>query len=412
MFKLVSLATRNLWRNLRRTLITLAAISFGLAMIMMTMNIATGSYRDMTVNGISQLAGHVVVQADGWQQERDDALRIERASEVAAVMAERYPEATVTTRAFLNGLLVAPLGSVGVAMSAFDAVAEAPITDLDNKLVEGAWLDPDSGTDLVIGEEMARTLQVGLGDKVVYMGQHSGDEVDSRLFRVSGIFKTGASELDGFVAAVNLSAAQELMGQPDTAHQVALHVPSPEASAEATEALAAALADRPELEVLSWRQAISEIAAMIEVDKLSNHVMLAIIGLIVAMGVLNTVLMSVLERTREFGVMLALGVKPRRLATIVLLEGAVLGAIGAVLGWALGLLFTWPLVVYGIDYGAMMGEAMTSGGVVMSSVMKAAWDWERMGVAAVLTVVATWLAAAWPAWRVTSLQPVDAMRHV
>ena len=141
--------------------------------------------------------------------------------------------------------------------------------------------------------------------------------------------------------------------------------------------------------------------------------MLGIIGLIVAMGVLNTVLMSALERTREFGVMLAIGMRPRRVAQIVLLEGLVLGALGALVGVAFGLLITWPTVVYGLDFGAMMGgESMDAGGVVIDSVIRAGWDIKRMSVTAVMAVLVTIASAAWPAYHVARLQPVDALKHV
>ena len=128
------------------------------------------------------------------------------------------------------------------------------------------------------------------------------------------------------------------------------------------------------------------------------------------MGVLNTVLMSVMERTREFGVLMAIGMRPRKLAVMVLCEGLVLGVISAIAGLALGALFTWPTVVYGIDYTAYMGETTEFAGVAISSVIRAAWDFPRMAGYACFAVIFTGITAAWPAWQVSRLTPMDALR--
>jgi ABC-type lipoprotein release transport system permease subunit len=406
---LLRLAMRNLWRNGRRTALTMAAIAFGFALAVFTLNLTTGSYNDMIRAGISQQAGHVVVQAAGYQADPDDALRVARASEVVTALAAIDPGAVVTRRVNLRGLVVSPSGSVGAGVVAVDPVAERSLSMIPDRIVDGAWLDDDD-RGVLIGRAMADRLGVGVGDKLVYMGQHGGTEVASRLFRVKGIFRTGSADMDGFVAFVHVHAGSELLGAPDTVHQVALHLTEPERAAEATAAARAALS-RSELEVLDWRAALPEMGAMIEVDRTSNEFMLYAITLIVAMGVVNTVLMSVLERTREFGVLLAIGVRRRTIAQLVLLEGFVLGVLGTGLGLLLGVALSYPLVTYGLDFSSFMGsEAYDAGGVVISAVIKGAWDVPRIVRFGVLSVLWTVLAAAWPAWRTSRFQPVDAMR--
>lgn len=408
--RLLMLALRNLSRNMRRTVITLAAISFGLAMMIATITLQTGSYDEMIDQAIRQMAGHVVVQGAGYQDEKDDEIVIRGASAVRASLSEAFPGATVAQRAILGGLLVSPSNSVGAGVQGIDPEAEAAVGELDDKLVDGAWLDDDD-RGIVIGERMAESLEVEVGDKLVYMGQYAGADVTSRLFRVKGIFRTGSADMDGFLALARLEAAQELMALDDVAHQVSVHLTTAEGSEDAA-LQAAALVARDDLEVLSWRQALPELYALIQVDRNSGDVMLGILGLIVAMGVLNTVLMSVLERTREFGVMMGIGMRPRQIAGVVLLEGALLGALGAVIGVSLGAALSWPLVTYGIDYSAYTGgETMESAGVVMSSVIKGGWNPWRTSVYCFATVLFTALAAAYPAWHVTRLQPVEAIRH-
>lgn len=409
---MIRLAARNLFRNTRRTLITLLGIAFGLGMVEVTITLQAGQYADMLEAGVSSLAGHVVVQQDGWQDDRDEERVLSGAGGVAEALRGAFPEATVTSRLLLGGLLTSPRGSVGAALTGVDAGAEAAVQTIDERVREGTWLDGD-GRGIVIGEKMAESLQVKLGDKVVWMGQHGDEtEVQSRLFRVKGVFRTGAPELDGFVAFADLPAAQEVYGTPDVAHQVAVHLRNPDDTA-ATHARAAALfAARPELDVLDWEHAIPEIVAMIAVDRTSNNVIMFIIGSIVAMGALNTLLMSALERTREFGVMLALGLKPGQLGRLLLTEGLLIGVLGACLGLLFGALLSWPLVDIGLDYRSVLGETYETGGVVLSGLIKGRWHPSRGLEYAGYAVLMATFAALYPAWFVTRLQPVEAMRHV
>jgi len=150
---------------------------------------------------------------------------------------------------------------------------------------------------------------------------------------------------------------------------------------------------------------------MIAVDKQSNDAIMMILGIIVALGVLNAILMSTLERTREFGVMMAVGMPARRVAALVLTEGALLGVFGMAFGVLLGM---WPslyLIETGLDMRASMGETYEVGGIAVSALIKGAWDVPRISQYAIGVVLFTILAAAWPAWRVSRLTPVDAMRH-
>jgi ABC-type lipoprotein release transport system permease subunit len=410
---LLVLAIRNLFRNTRRTLITVAAIAFGLGLVHMMITLQTGQYADMVRMGVSSLAGHVVVGADGYHEQQDSDLVVTGASAVGARLHEIFPDAVVAPRLMIGGLLTSARGSVGVGLAGIDPVAEAAIQDLDDKVRAGTWLSGDPG-GILVGVELADSLDVEVGDKVVYMGQHGEQtEMTSRLFRVEGVFRTGGAELDGFAAFAPIAAVQEVFGTPDVANQVTLHLASPDDADSATEKVRTLLAERADLEVLHWKEAISDIWGLIQVDQVSGDISLAILGTIVAMGVLNTVLMSALERTREFGVMLSLGMKPRRLAALILLEGATIGVLGALLGALVGLGLSWPLVEYGLDYSGYFGsDTFEAAGLALSSIVKGRIDPVRMTNYTFVAIAFTTLAAAYPAWHVSRLRPVEAMHHV
>ena len=410
--KLMMLAARNLFRNLRRTLITLAAISFGLVFIHLTITLQTGQYHLMIKQGISTMAGHVVVQAEGYQEERDPDLVIANSPTIERELQEAFPEAVIAPRLALGGLLTSTTSSVGVILSGVEPGAEAQVQTLPENIVEGTWLD-DNQRGILIGAKLAESLNVSVGQKLVYMGQHGDStEMTSQLFRVKGIFKTGGASIDGFFSMVPIAAARKLMGG-DVSHQVTVHLEDPTFSIEATDHAKSVLSNHVDTQVLHWSEAIPQLYGLIQLDRTSGDIGLSLLGIIVAMGVLNTVLMSALERTREFGVMLAIGLRPYQLSQLILLEGAVLGVMGAGLGLMFGALASYPLVEYGLDFAALSGtDTVESAGVVMSGILYGAYNPVRMLNYTMGAVVLTTLAAAYPAFHVAGLRPVDAMRHV
>lgn len=405
---LLRLAARNLLRNRRRTLITLTTVSGGLALMIASNNWANGMYQDMIRTGVSTLAGHVVVQGEGYQSTRAQELTVPEATAVATTLRAQIPDAVVVPRLFVEGLLTSPAGSAGLLATAVDPALEPQVSTWEDKVVEGAWLAEER--DIVLGAMVADTLKVGLGDKVVLMAQ-GGDEVKSRLFRVKGLLRTGSDQIDGAFALITVPAAQRLLEVDDRVSQLSVHLADPGDTRAATREATAALAGRP-VEVLDWKHALPDMVASIEMDAKSNNVMMFAMGVIVAMGVLNTVLMSVLERIPEFGVMRAVGMKARQVRRLVLLEGLLLGLVAVAIGDALGMLITWPLAVWGVDLSSLAGEQMSWGGVAVATMTYAEVDWTRLVTYSVMGVLLTVLASVYPALKASRLAPVDAINHV
>jgi ABC-type lipoprotein release transport system permease subunit len=409
--QLIKLALRNLTRNRRRSLITMAAISGGLALFIWSITLATGSYKQMISQGVATLAGAVVIQGEGYQADREMDQVVHDADALAAELAARYPDARVLQRSFITGLLNSPVNSIGVAATAIQPSAEAAVSDWDEKITAGEFLTDDDDRGVVIGARMADTLGVEVGDKLVLMAQ-GDDDVASRLFRVRGVFTTGSAEMDGFLALIHLDAARDLLGHPDTANQISLHLPDVDDAPAVAAEVAGMVGDR-EVEVLTWKQALPEIVGLVQRDKEGNNLFLVFIGLIAGFGVLNTVLMSVMERIREFGVLLSLGMPKATLRRLVMLEGTMLGLVSVAIGLGLGLLASWPLVLYGIDFSGLLGmENIDSGGVSISANIMGAWDWERTLIFSAAGVVMCALASVYPAHRAATLQPVEALNHV
>ena len=226
-----------------------------------------------------------------------------------------------------------------------------------------------------------------------------------------GVVETGIADVDGSLLMVGRERAALLAGMPGEVHELAIILDRAENDRRVFPALAALTGSRPELAAVSWKEAMPNLANAIKLDYASQKFIFAIILLIVTIGVVNTLLMSVMERLREFGVVLALGSSPNRLRRLVLLEALLLGLIAAIIGCVLGALATWYLVEVCIDLQNFIPETLEFGGVVFDPVLRAAWDLAWMGWIALFIVGLTLLAALYPAIKAGRIMPVEAMRH-
>lgn len=404
---MLKLALRNLVRNRRRTLLSVVGIALALAFSVTSRNWRTGVWTSMLGAAISGVAGHVVVQAPGWQEEHDAAMVVNGSAAVADQLRATYPDAIVARRALIPGLLTSPRGAAAVGVSGVEEATERTLTLLDDRLVEGEWLNGD-GRGVLLGRKLADALQVKLGDKIVFMAQVGKGEVESVLLRVRGIYQTGSEQLDAMTASVDLVALQPLLPGEDAAHQVAVVMPGLGVARLDPEPARAVITAG---DVLVWEQAMPALAEQLQVDRKLTSFMYLFLGLIVAVGVLNTVLMGAMERMRELGVMLSLGMRPLQLAWMVLLEGLLMGAIGALCGLLLAAAPYKVLYVDGIDFGEMLAKNVPVASPV-DTLVRASLDVPGVLVMSLVAVGMTVLASVWPAWIAARLQPVEAMRRV
>ena len=267
---MLRLAIRNIWRNKVRTMITGSAVAGGLALLMVGHNINHGNYMALLETGVSTASGHVVVQGAGWQDEPNPVdFRVVDSVEVADELRAAFPEDKVLRRSMGAGLLSSPKNAVGVVVSAIEPTLEAEVSDWHEKVVEGKWLAEDDTRGIVLGAELARTLGVGLGKKVVLMGQGKED-VSSRLFRVRGTFRTGAAQADGFMAFTTVASFQEFLGEPGAASQISLHLQDPETTDAALARVRERLGAREGLEILPWKEALAELYQFTVLDRSMN----------------------------------------------------------------------------------------------------------------------------------------------
>jgi putative ABC transport system permease protein len=401
------LALRNLLRRRTQSLLAAGAVAGGLALIIFTTNFQDGSWRGVVDDTIRAAAGHVVVQANGYQEEQDADLLLPGSSALAGQVRSAAPHAHVVRRLFLQGMVASPDNAVAVALHGIEPKPEAKTSRMAQKLKEGRWLPDDDGAWLLIGHRLAKRLNVGVDDKVVVSISHRG-EIQGLPFRIAGIFETGAPQLDNFLALASLSAAQSMLpGIEDPATQVSVQVPEFEAEPSLLPTVRQAIgADH---EVLTWQEALPDLYNAELLDKKSSKIMWFFFAALASIGILNVLLMSLFQRIREFGMLQALGMRPNDIVRLLLAEGFLLGLFGSLGGLLMGCAATYPLVVVGIDFAAMQGSVPISN-VAIDTLIKGVWSWDKMFLWAGYHVALSLVASLWPALRASRLEPVESLR--
>jgi len=411
MTTLLRLSFRNLWRHRRRTLVNLSAAGLGLALVIVYVGVVDAMIADAESAVDRMATGHVQISAAGYRLERDVAVTL---PEPAGLMAGlKLPEgARASSRVVAPALLSSAWSSRGVELLGVDPRVEGGVSEPFRDLRKGAALAPDDERGILVGSKLAEKLRADVGAKVKVTVQRPDGESGASLVRVRGILGGGGTSAASGMAYVPLPAARALLGLGDAAHLVVVMLPDGRQGApdRAAQALRSQLGPRFEVAPLSEMVPVLEqLTGLMDVFVL---IILLVVYTLVGLGVLNTMLMSILERTRELGVMMALGTRPGRIVLLVLAEGAWIATLGALGGLGLGLLLTWLGQGGLVDYRKEFGEVYEWSGMAMSMLLKTQVSLPRALAAAGIVWVLTFASCLYPAWRVTRLRPAEALRKV
>ncbi len=400
----IRLAWRNLWRNTRRTLITAGAIGLGLAAMILSLGWSRGMTQHLIDTVTLSGAGEAQIHASGWRQTRDVALIIPRGLKVLERVSTAPGVKAAAPRAYGIGLLAIGDRSANVEVVGFEPEREKRVTNWQQRLLAGRY--PQKETDLLIGRDLAESLEVEVGSKLVLTvaDAFSGD-MNSLLVRVCGVIFTNNPALDKHSALLPLATVQKALGLKGGFHEIALSLDAPAAERAALAPILASLT-APGLEVSSWQDVAPVVANIKDLQGFFMSLTLLIIFFIVAFGIVNTMSMSLLERLREFGLMRAMGASPGRLGLLILSEAASLGLVGCGLGLVVGLAIYAVLAQVGLNMGHI-----EAAGVTLEAPIHPSLDF--WGVAAVTLAfsVLTPLVAVFPALRAARVEPAKALRQ-
>jgi ABC-type lipoprotein release transport system permease subunit len=405
MFRLWSIAIRDLGRNKRRSALTLIAVMMGLALIIALHGFEIGAIQGSIENNIRVQSGHVQVRGESYDEDKVSLKWEDLLQDPLALAAQAQMVAEVRAAApvlWASGILATAEESVGARVFGIDPLSEmaAPFRE---GLVAGEFLAPDDRSGVLISRRLAKSLGLTVGDDVSLLINTSGDQPDEATFEIRGLYDSGLPAFDEATIFLPLAKAQAFtrVGERASAVVVLLH------DQEDADAVAAALR-APGFDVVTWRDLNQLMIQAMESSMGILYLMYLVVFAIVAVVVANTLLMSVFERTREMGILAALGMKGRQIMAMFVLESATLGAIGVILGVVLGSLGVYYLATEGFYLGDMVYGA--SADLAYGETMYASFQWADTAVLAVVCWIIILLASLYPAWFATRKEPIDALR--
>lgn len=402
-----TLASRNATRNLRRSLLSAGSVAVGLAAVMFGQSLLRSFQRQMIDKATGVMLGHAQVQAAGVKDRKVPEKLLPSSGRFLESFSKDPRVEAVGARLLYTGLITSPTASRGVLVAGIDPAAERRLSIIPSYMTEGAYFGVGE-RDAVFGAKLARELDVRLGERVVLMTQRPDGEMGSELFRVAGLFTTNSAAYDGQIVYVPLASAQRLRGRAGMVSHVAVKL-------KALDGLDAFVADRrgslnaPDAELVTYREIGSEVVGIKRFQDALLVVIMGVIYAIVALGIVNTISMSLFERIREFGVIRALGGRPSSLLALILAEAALLGAAGVAAGAAAGGAAIWVFGITGLHLplGKALSYFMPFDNDIM---MRPQWFLHLR------SALGLWLvcvgAALGPAVRAARLVVSEALRHV
>jgi ABC-type lipoprotein release transport system permease subunit len=398
------LAWRNAWRNPRRTGIVVTAVAIGIAGTLLTMAVNFGMVFQMVETAIENEVGHLQIHAAGWEESPELVVRLRDGARASVGELERLDGVRGFARRVRGeGLVSSPRASAGVRVLGIEPQREAEVTNVADSVVSGSYLDGERRR-VLLGEELARRLEVGVGDKVVLSVQDLSGELTGEALRVVGIFDTPSQALDRSTVFVRLDTAQALLGLGDAVSEVVAVARSRARVEGLSRELATAL---PGTEVRTWEELQPLLVYMVDAFDQSAWMIYAAVFVAMAFGIANVLLMTIYERTREIGIMRAIGFGRGRLVATIVIEALVVTGVGLGIGFAVAAASVYALRD-GIDLSVVSdGLGYLGVGSRIVPVLRTSDFTTPLWVAGLTAFVAS----AWPAWRAVRLRPAEAVRH-
>jgi ABC-type lipoprotein release transport system permease subunit len=403
------LAWRNIWRHRRRTLTILVSIILVLGLMMFYDGLITGFEQAIYGNAIKVFGGNIQIHAAGYQEKSDTTplLPLENAAAIVAG-AKILPEVVSTSRRInTSGLVTSHEGAFPVGITAIEPEIEAPVSVIAQNVNEGRFLTAADQDVVVIGKGMAEALGVTVGDRISLAGRAQHEQLRSRTMTVVGIYNLGMADLEKRTVYVSLAEAQGLYNLTGQVTEVTLVL---ERIGQEAAVMKPLKAQFPEAEVVSWETSFPEMQAAISGKSGAMDIMGIFIYLISGIGIFNLLMMAVYERTREIGMLGALGLKPRQIGLLFVWEGIMIGLVGIAGGVLFGVAINAILGQIGLDYGSYSNiadyMALINGRVYPSLGL------EQLPKRTLTIAIICVLAALYPALEASRREPAEALHYV
>jgi len=403
------LAWRNVWRHRRRTFIVVLAIGFTMWLMMMYDGIVGGFEQAIYGNAIKVLGGNIQVHALGYQEKAaqmpllplPDGPAIEKA-------ALAQPQVVAASQRIMTGGLASSReGAFAVSIAGVEPEKELPVSLVGQKTAEGRYLTAADRDVVYIGKGLATAMGVGVGDRFTLAGRATHEQMRTRTMTVVGIFDIGMADIEKRTIYMSLAEAQDLYGLSGQITEVAISLRQ---IGQEPGVIGALKPNLPNVEFSSWQTSFPELETAIKTKGAGMDIFSTIMLVIVGIGILNLLLMAVFERTREIGVLGAIGLRPGQISLLFLLEGALMGLVGAAFGVVLGVAFNFLLGKVGLDYTAF--TSMTSYTALINTRIYSTLGTEKLVGHVLAVVIIAILASFYPASEASRQEPAKSLHYV
>tara|TARA_R110002167_G_scaffold140212_9_gene327916 strand:- start:559 stop:1776 length:1218 start_codon:yes stop_codon:yes gene_type:complete len=404
---LVQIAWRNIWRNKSRSLVVISAIIIGVWAGIFILSFSWGLYKNNIDESVYRQLSHLQIHHPRFVEENDSKFSIPNTDEIIAQLKGDERIASVSSRVITTGMITSPTTASGVKIYGIDPTAERAQIRLHESVREGAYFESGKDNAILIGEKLAEKLKVKIKSKVVLTFTNVNSEMVSAAFRVGGIYRSKNISLDKMYVYVQQDKLRELLGlQSFESNEIALLVKD-EAQLENIKNDTKTLVSEGKIE--DWKELSPELGMVIESFNLYTYIVTGIILLALTFGIVNTMLMSVLERIRELGMLMAIGLNKRKIFVMIMLETFYLTLIGCPVGLLIGWLTVEALGKIGINI-SMFSEGLASYG--FSAMIYPALDSQKYVIIVTMCLATSLCAAIYPAYKALQLNPSEAIRKI
>jgi len=403
------LAWRNIWRHKRRTVIVVLAIGLGMLLMMFYDGFVAGFEQSIYANAVKVLGGNIQVHAEGYSDKLDQKPLLPVANDQLIVQAAmEQPQVQAASRRInTGGMATSREGAFSVSIVGIEPELEQPVNLVTQRVSAGRFLTSEDQDQVYIGKGLADEMQVGVGDRITLVGRATHNQMRQHTMTVAGIYDIGMAEIEKRTVYMSLQEAQYLYGLTDQSTEVVIYLYKLGGEPEVMSAL------KPTLngyEIASWETAFPEMEAAINSKSAVMDIFSVVIMMIAGIGILNLLLMAVFERTREIGLLGALGLKPRQISMLFLLEGAMMGIVGLIFGIALGIAVLTMLQQVGFDYSQF--ASMTEYTALISGRIYPTLGLERLPQRSLTVLIIAVIAAYIPAREAAMSEPAEALHYV
>ncbi len=403
---LLIIAWRNLLRNKKRTFITASAVAFGSAALIFLWSFINGAHQQMGGNIRSMITGDIQIYPGGARGMFNYNEFIDNPENIVNTLKNIPGIDLVVPRLFTSGLVSSANQSLGVVMAGGDPDLEKKLLQR-NIVSEGTGLIKENPQGIVLSRIVAHQLKAEVGSKVVLVAQDRFGSLAGESFQVLGIAETGSDAIDERMVYVNLPKLQELLSLQGFVTKILIRLKETKSLPEVLRAVKEKLKDQ-KLNISTWEEVAPMLAQIIGFQEKMLLFILVIVLSVVSVGVLNTLIMSFVERIREFGLLKALGTKDRSIALILFFESLWISLLGGVFGIALGLGTSFLFKYRGIDFS---GFAKGFSNLFIGSLIRPSPSFSAVAVTITVVVISNTVISLYPAWKASRLEPVEAMRQ-